>query len=225
MAYVEAYLNSSNNPNSSCYANFKLGFGNWMLDRKDLVPQYLERSKLSAKEHFEHDYFAKLMIEKYEENNNTFTKFDESRIMTENYLQAREFNAASQCLTHIQEYIQEGDYKNQESEEIISLWESYFRGLLCNGEKKYEEAIQILENEVLPHENKIKNVRSSFYMIPYSLVEIGEALMKLDRKDEAIQYFRRAKGYSNYLFEKYLMYRIIRPLESIKDISKPLDDH
>jgi len=46
----------------------------------------------------------------------------------------------------------------------------------------------------------------------------------MNEEEEAIKMYKKGKNYTNYAFEKYLNYRIVRALESIKDISKPEDN-
>jgi len=209
------YINNTTMLHMRCYGYFKLGFSDWMLgERGDNVITYFKSSKEFAKEHFDHDTFALYMIEKYE-NLNKFTKFDEIKIPLENLILAKDYDQASEYLAKLKEYIEEDDFEGENGKHVV-IWESYFRALVLSGKGQYDEAITVFTDEVLPTESKIKKVKLMYYIIPYSLVELGEIHMKQDKKNEALSYFNKAKGHSDYLFYKYIYHRITRPLEAHK---------
>jgi len=208
-------LEATNTPFIRCSGYYKISFSKWMLNQKETVRETLMLSKENVKPHFDHDTYASYMTDKFILNNG-FTKFDEIKVQLENLLLAKEYERASQLLVQLQEYIAAGKFEGENSV-LCEIWESYFRGLIFSGRGEYEEALNIFRDEVISKENILKPNPLMFYIIPYSQVEVGEILSKLDRKNEAKTFFLKAKTYNNFLFHKYLLHRIVRPLESMKN--------
>jgi len=216
--YALAFINGTNSLYMRCTAYFKVGVSNWMLDQKNDINVYFNLSKENIKEHFDHDQNAREWIDKYYENGEKFTPIDECQLMLDNLIMTRESEKSEEVLNKLKL-----EYENEQEKSFeLQCWIQFYEGMILSTQGKSQESIDLL-SKLLESENQLKSL-PMFFIIPYSTVEIAENYMKLDMKDEALPYYKKGKGYSNYSYEKYLGYRIIRAFESMKDISRPHDD-
>jgi len=221
--YCVDYLTQTSSKYLRCMANFKIGVCNWMLKQKDDVESYLQAAEENVKEHFDHDAYALRFITKYKSNGNMFTKYDEYLIIINNLIEIASYDNALEILQKFKLSLEkEEDLENENAFEL-KCWSNYFHGLILSGKKEYDIALEVFLTQIISLEIELKE-RYMFYIVPCSVVEIADIYLKMNEEEEAIKMYKKGKNYTNYAFEKYLNYRIVRALESIKDISKPEDN-
>lgn len=76
-----------------------------------------------------------------------------------------------------------------------------------SGLGRYDEAYASL-NEVIASEDVVKNDRFDYMTVAYSMVECAEALIKQGKLPEAGKMLTQASAKSNYIFMKYVDYRV-----------------
>jgi len=204
-------------------AYYKIGVCNWFLNNKDEVENFFKSSEDHVKEQFDHDKNAMQWIEKYRSNGNIFTKYDEWRIILDNLMNLNLFERSSDYLQAFRTSLENEEDLENEIPYELECWLNYYNGLILSGMKDHDQAIEVLRTNVLNQENKLKD-KYMFYVIPYSYVEIADNYHNKNDEDNAMKMYKKAKTYTNYAFEKYLNYRIVRALESMKEISKPQEN-
>jgi tetratricopeptide (TPR) repeat protein len=90
---------------------------------------------------------------------------------------------------------------------------AYLRGSSLQKKKSFEDAKKSYE-EALAVEKQIKSDLYSF-IVPHSLVGLGELALNNGLLDEAEKHLKRAKSFSGYDFSQLTQWRIIRALDSL----------
>jgi hypothetical protein len=101
------------------------------------------------------------------------------------------------------------------TEEVVMLY--YAKGCALRGLERQKEALEMFQ-KVVSLESHIKR---EFYLVPYSLTEIGEIKMEMEEWKEAHKILLEAKkNYSGFDLDKPLIRRLENSLDKLGKMEK-----
>ncbi|KAH3743568.1 hypothetical protein Pelo_15026 [Pelomyxa schiedti] len=202
---IEEYL-ATESTMYRCHGFYKLAICKWCTGQRDQVADILARGKACAKEHYEHDDFTVMMANKFVSNGNAFTDFDIYLERLNNFLDGHYYQEAFEECGRYKIYI--SGTPGPEPLWLLEAWLHFWLGCSLAGLRGRDDEALLEFTKVVGTEPQLKALFFDYQIVAYSLVEMGEMALRTNHLKEATEYFGQARSKSNYMFSKYIDYRI-----------------